>query len=426
MSRELRSKPRIDYKQLAEFGVMSKEEMLDMASSVEPAKGECTIGATANNMDMGQMAEELAAMANGIQNGQEFEEDMVSDSDAEDAELDNSILEMTKMKEKLHARLRREKKRQKIEHLRRENEALQQELDRLTEASCDHGDTATTNAAPTTTTRVKWLNKAKSSDRAKGHKSRKVKAAGESHAVAAAVPSVSSFKQNCGLLNDADTLLKQLGIAEGDDALESSHSSESSDPEATERVHRTSKYERNKHVRRKSRAPTRKDSDTFKIHHSYPNVSDDQIHYSYPNVFDVKTSHVNPHGPNSILNMHGCQSCAKLRSEGGDMKSGPGKNGEVKADLKWPNEHLGARYNNYGKSDTKFKQLDFRLLVAGEINVIMDESTGEKERLARMQLLSDVVFSSAHYQWSAILRFHAAVLAEIESSRMQWGTRTAG
>ena len=80
-------------------------------------------------------------------------------------------------------------------------------------------------------------------------------------------------------------------------------------------------------------------------------------------------------------------------------------------DLKWPNEHLGARYNNYGKSDIKYKQLDLRLLVAGELNILMDESMSESERLARIELLGDDVFNAAHYQWQAVLKFHAAVLA---------------
>ena len=45
----------------------------------------------------------------------------------------------------------------------------------------------------------------------------------------------------------------------------------------------------------------------------------------------------------------------------------------------------------------------------------------ECERKFRMQLLGDVVFNAAHYQWQAVLKFHAAVLAEIECSRMNWG-----
>ena len=87
----------------------------------------------------------------------------------------------------------------------------------------------------------------------------------------------------------------------------------------------------------------------------------------------------------------------------------------------WPNEFLGARYNNYGKADTKFKQLDLRMLVAGELNIVCSRSVNPIEMQARLKLLSDIVFNSAFYQWAAILKFHAAVLSEVEEGNMEWG-----
>ena len=38
----------------------------------------------------------------------------------------------------------------------------------------------------------------------------------------------------------------------------------------------------------------------------------------------------------------------------------------------WPNENLGPCYNNYGKAETKYRQLDMRTLVAGELNIVCD------------------------------------------------------
>ena len=90
-------------------------------------------------------------------------------------------------------------------------------------------------------------------------------------------------------------------------------------------------------------------------------------------------------------------------------------------ELKWPNEHLGARYNNFGKSGVAYKQLDLRLLVAGELNIALSGDVSENERLARLQLIEDVVFDSAYYQWSAVLRFHAAVLSEVQRGALVWG-----
>ena len=89
--------------------------------------------------------------------------------------------------------------------------------------------------------------------------------------------------------------------------------------------------------------------------------------------------------------------------------------------LKWPHENLGSRYNNFGRTEVKYRSLDVRLLSAGEINICSMSDVSDKERKARLNLLGDVLFNSAFYQWHAILRFHAAVLGEIECGNMQWG-----
>ena len=35
--------------------------------------------------------------------------------------------------------------------------------------------------------------------------------------------------------------------------------------------------------------------------------------------------------------------------------------------------------------------------------------------------MSDVLFNSAYYQWQALLKFHSAVLSEIQDGNMKWG-----
>ena len=62
-----------------------------------------------------------------------------------------------------------------------------------------------------------------------------------------------------------------------------------------------------------------------------------------------------------------------------------------------------------------------RMLVAGELNIVWNCGVSVKEREARLQLLSDINLYSAHYQWPALLKFHAAVLSEVEKGQMQWG-----
>ena len=45
----------------------------------------------------------------------------------------------------------------------------------------------------------------------------------------------------------------------------------------------------------------------------------------------------------------------------------------------------------------------------------------QSEQGARLHLLGDIVFNAGYYQWQAILKFHAAILSEIENGNMQWG-----
>ena len=58
--------------------------------------------------------------------------------------------------------------------------------------------------------------------------------------------------------------------------------------------------------------------------------------------------------------------------------------------------------------------------MAGELNIVCHGGVAEMEKEARMRLLGDIVFYSAHYQWPALLKFHAAVLSEVENGTAGW------
>ena len=58
--------------------------------------------------------------------------------------------------------------------------------------------------------------------------------------------------------------------------------------------------------------------------------------------------------------------------------------------------------------------------MAGELNICCGRDVSESERSVRLKMLGNIVFKSAYYQWPAILKLHAAVLAEIESGNMRW------
>jgi hypothetical protein len=97
-----------------------------------------------------------------------------------------------------------------------------------------------------------------------------------------------------------------------------------------------------------------------------------------------------------------------------------GSSVKVKKEVSWPMDKLGPQHTNYGKQ-VYHKDLDMRLLVLGELAIIRDTETGESETNARMDLLTEIIFNAEHFEWSALLRLHAAVLREIEIGNLKWG-----
>ena len=61
-----------------------------------------------------------------------------------------------------------------------------------------------------------------------------------------------------------------------------------------------------------------------------------------------------------------------------------------------------------------------RILVVGGLNIVFEFGVSMRENEARLRLLGDVNFYSAHYQWPALLKFYAAVLSEVEMGKMEW------
>ena len=113
--------------------------------------------------------------------------------------------------------------------------------------------------------------------------------------------------------------------------------------------------------------------------------------------------------------------CSKLshgktgKSKFTGLSSDSDSDSDTESKVQWPNDNLGPRYNNFGKAEVKFRQLDLRLLVAGELNIVCQGGVSEMEKEARLRLLGDIVFYSAHYQWPALLK------SEVEKGAPGWG-----
>ena len=83
----------------------------------------------------------------------------------------------------------------------------------------------------------------------------------------------------------------------------------------------------------------------------------------------------------------------------------------------WPQTNLQYEYVSKGVT---FQQLDFKLFVAGELEIISSQNIGDKEKKARVALLKKIVYYSSVYHWKALLEFYAAFVRQIESGQRSW------
>ena len=84
----------------------------------------------------------------------------------------------------------------------------------------------------------------------------------------------------------------------------------------------------------------------------------------------------------------------------------------------WPQTNLQYEYVSKGVT---FQQLDFKLFVARELEIISSKNIGDKEKKARVALLKKIVDYSSVYHWKALLEFYAAFVRQIESGQRSWG-----
>lgn len=89
----------------------------------------------------------------------------------------------------------------------------------------------------------------------------------------------------------------------------------------------------------------------------------------------------------------------------------------VKKQLRWP--HTLLRYS-YAQSNLTFVQLDFPLLVAGEISCILSPKLGENEKVGRLRLLQATAYHSKAFEWQACLNFFSTCLLEVERGERSW------
>lgn len=105
------------------------------------------------------------------------------------------------------------------------------------------------------------------------------------------------------------------------------------------------------------------------------------------------------------------------------LKSGihESSGGAVQRQVIWPHSMLGAKFLPSMDSKIIYHDLDERLLTIGELSIIKSGKISESERVARIEILEDILFNVPHFEWSALLRFHATILSGIEKGLYKFG-----
>lgn len=111
------------------------------------------------------------------------------------------------------------------------------------------------------------------------------------------------------------------------------------------------------------------------------------------------------------------QFCLKVRL-GGLNPAWKGRLYVVKPQI-WPNMKLQLEY--CGK-DINFSNLNFKMLVAGKLEIISDPTISSNEREGRLRLLKEVVYISYSFDWKAVRKMYAAVLRRIKMAELDWNS----
>ncbi len=84
---------------------------------------------------------------------------------------------------------------------------------------------------------------------------------------------------------------------------------------------------------------------------------------------------------------------------------------------RWP---YVALQGELGAPDIKFSDLDFRLLVAGELEIIGSNMISQPERSGRIQLLKQIVYLHAGYSLEIMKKVYVSIVGKIEMGVLDW------
>ena len=92
---------------------------------------------------------------------------------------------------------------------------------------------------------------------------------------------------------------------------------------------------------------------------------------------------------------------------------------QVRFPQTWPHVAL---QDEFFQQSLEFKDLDFRLFVAGELEIATSPDISERERTGRLLLLKQLAYLNGAHQWDIIRNIYLSVVRKIELGSLNWGS----
>lgn len=125
------------------------------------------------------------------------------------------------------------------------------------------------------------------------------------------------------------------------------------------------------------------------------------------------------HGESSSSSSEDCSSVRKSKKSKSKLRSGikAKASDKVRFPQQWPHSNLQYEYVNKA---VKFDELDFKLFIAGELEIISAANISKHERTGRLALIKKIVYYSGIYSFEGLRGFYAAWLRQIELGLRKW------
>lgn len=83
----------------------------------------------------------------------------------------------------------------------------------------------------------------------------------------------------------------------------------------------------------------------------------------------------------------------------------------------WPQSFLQYEFVS---EKTKFENLDMKMFVAGELEIILSRTVTSCECKGRLKLLKKIMYYANVYEWKGLLMYYAAWVRRIEMGLNTW------